>query len=68
MEVHIVRIKKKTKGCFQNFGMNAGRPKSEYLGSKMDGNGELRVSRNEELHNLYRPPNKAWVVISRRLR
>ena len=35
---------------------------------KSDENGEWRRLHNEELHNLYRTPNRFWVIKSRRLR
>ena len=38
------------------------------FGSKRDENGEWRRLHSEELHNLYRSPNKDRMIKSRRLR
>ena len=42
------------------------RSRRKYLGSK-DENGEWRRFHNEEIHNLYRSPNTARMIKSRRL-
>ena len=41
---------------------------SRLFGPKRDANGEWRKLHNEELHKLYRSPNTARVIKSRRLR
>jgi hypothetical protein len=38
------------------------------FGPKKDNNGKWRRLHNEELHSLYRSPNRVWVIKSRRLR